>query len=65
MKTENWHEERDRLLALLHRIETGDIVHLASDDAAELRGEPTAETIESVRARIAELESRIGPANDV
>ena len=62
--TENWHEERDRLLSLLGRIKTGDIVQLSSDGTGELSGEPTAETVESVEARIAELDARIGPAND-
>lgn len=35
MSTENWHEERDRLVNLLESIESGAITHIAEE---ELRG---------------------------
>ena len=58
--SENWHEERERLRALLHSYETGKLTHFNEDEHGQLRRETTAERIESVKRRLAALEERLG-----
>jgi hypothetical protein len=36
VSTENWHEERDRLVQLLDKIETGKITHVDQDQGRQL-----------------------------
>ena len=55
MSTENWTEERDRLVKLLEGIEAGKITHVDEDDLRQLQA-----TSAALRARLAELKSRLG-----
>lgn len=56
---ENWHEERDRLIQLLKAVDSGRVTHI---DEAELRQlqATTPENIAKLRARLAELNARLG-----
>lgn len=57
--TENWSEERARLLKLIAGIEAGDVTHIDEDASQELKPAGP-ENISAVRARLAELDSRLG-----
>lgn len=59
MSAENWHEERDRLVQLLKRIESGEITHVDEDDLRQLQA-TTPENIELLKKRLAELNARLG-----
>ena len=59
MSTENWTEERDRLVRLLEGIESGKITHVDEDDLRQLRATNEG-NIAALRARLAELNSRLG-----
>ena len=56
--TENWTEERERLVRLLEGIESGKITHVNEDDRRQLQA-TNEETIAALRARLAELNSRL------
>ena len=59
MSTENWAEERERLVKLLQAVDTGDITHVDQDGTDQLR--PTDEkNVAALRARLAELNDRLG-----
>ena len=59
MSSENWHQERDRLVQLLQGIKSGSITHIDEDDIRELR--PTqAENIIVLKQRLALLNARLG-----
>ena len=57
--SENWHEERDRLVRLLAAIESGEVSHVDQEDLRQLQA-TTPENIEALKARLAELDDRIG-----
>lgn len=58
MSTENWTEERDRLVRLLEGIETGEVTHVDQAGLNQLR--PTNEkNIALLRARLEELNARL------
>ncbi len=59
VSTENWTEERDRLVKLLEGIEAGKITHVDEDDLRQLQV-TSEENIAALRARLAELKSRLG-----
>lgn len=59
MNTENWHEERDRLLQLLQGIESGKITHIDEDNLRELQA-TSPENIAVLKKRLAQLNSRLG-----
>jgi hypothetical protein len=62
MSTENWSEERDRLVRLLDAIESGRITHIDEEGLRQLQ--PTNEdNIAALRARLAELITRLGPGD--
>ena len=59
MSTENWAEERERLMRLLRAIEKGKITHIDEEDLRQLQ--PTSETnVEALKARLAQLNARLG-----
>jgi hypothetical protein len=61
VSTENWTEERERLLRLLEAIEAGNITHVDHEGLDQLR--PTHEkNIAALQARLAELNTRLGEA---
>jgi hypothetical protein len=59
VSTENWAEERERLVKLLEGIDAGTITHVDQCGTDQLL--PTNENnIAALRARLAELKSRLG-----
>lgn len=60
MDTENWSEERDRLVRLLDAIEAGGITHIDVEGLRQLQL-MNEENIAALRARLAELNTRLGP----
>jgi hypothetical protein len=62
MSTENWAEERDRLVRLLAGIEAGRVTHVDEDDLRQLQAANT-ENIAALKERLAELNARLGPAD--
>jgi hypothetical protein len=62
VSTENWTDERERLVKLLEGISSGKITHVDQDDLRQLQA-TNQENIAALRARLAELNSRLG-AND-
>jgi predicted nucleotidyltransferase len=59
VSAENWHEERDRLVRLLQRVESGEITHVDKEDLRELQA-ASAENIEALKKRLAQLNARLG-----
>jgi len=57
--SENWHEERDRLVKLLRAIESGKISHVDENGLRQLQA-TNPENIEWIKERIAELNRRLG-----
>ena len=58
VSSENWHEERDRLVRLLKAIESGEITHIDEEDLRQLQA-TTPENIETLKQRLAELNDRL------
>lgn len=56
--SENWHEERARLVRLLAAIENGSVTHVDQKNLRELQA-TTPENIEALRQRLAELNARL------
>ncbi|MFL6726621.1 MAG: hypothetical protein ACJ8FS_08925 [Sphingomicrobium sp.] len=59
MSTENWTEERERLVRLLEGIETGEVTHVDQTGLGELRP-ANDKNVAALRARLAELNARLG-----
>lgn len=59
MGTENWHEERDRLVRLLQAIEAGSITHVDEEDLRQLQA-TNPENVALLRKRLAQLNARLG-----
>jgi hypothetical protein len=60
VSTENWAEERDRLVRLLEGIESGRITHVNEEDIRQLQATNPL-NIAALRERLAELNRRLGP----
>lgn len=58
MNTENWHEERERLVVQLERLKSGESTHF--DRAGQLRYETTDQAVDRITARLAKLDGRLG-----
>lgn len=56
--SENWHEERDRLVRLLAAIESGNVTHVDEEDLRQLQA-TTPENIEALKQRLAQLNKRL------
>ena len=59
MSSETWHEERNRLVLLLHAIEKGDITHIDEDGLTELQA-TTPDNVRFLTQRLAKLNGRLG-----
>jgi hypothetical protein len=59
VSSENWHEERDRLVQLLEGIESGKITHIDEEDLRELQA-TSPENIAVLKRRLAQLNARLG-----
>ena len=59
MSSENWHEERDRLVQLLAAIDAGDVTHIDQDHLRQLQA-TNPKNVAMLRDRLAELNIRIG-----
>ena len=59
MGTENWHEERDRLVKLLEGIKSGEITHIDEEDLRQLQA-TNPENIAVLKERLAKLNARLG-----
>ena len=57
--SENWREERDRLVRLLAAIESGEITHIDEDDLRELQA-TSPENVAILRERLTQLNARLG-----
>ncbi len=60
MSTENWAEERARLVRLLAGIESGTITHVDEEDLRQLQV-TNPRNIAALKERLAELNSRLDP----
>jgi hypothetical protein len=58
VSSENWHEERDRLVQLLEGIESGKITHIDEEDLRELQA-TNAENVALLKERLAKLNARL------
>ena len=59
VSTENWHQERDRLIQLLAAIDAGEITRIDEPDLRELQV-VNPENVALLRARLAKLNGRLG-----
>lgn len=57
--TENWHEERDRLVQLLKGIESGKVTHIDEDELRQLQA-TNSENVAVLIDRLAKLNARLG-----
>lgn len=60
VSTENWAEERDRLVRLLAAIESGAVMHVDEDDLRELH-ETNPQNVAALKKRLAQLNRRLAP----
>jgi hypothetical protein len=63
VSTENWAEERKRLVRLLAAIELGTITHVDEEDFRQLQA-TNPRNIQALKERLAELNSRLGPSDE-
>ena len=60
VNSENWHEERDRLVRLLKAIELGEITYIDKDDERQLQATPgSPKNIVTLKERLAKLNARL------
>jgi hypothetical protein len=57
--TENWHEERDRLVQLLKGIESGKVTHIDEDELRQLQA-TSPDNVAVLKDRLAKLNARLG-----
>jgi hypothetical protein len=63
VSTENWTEERTRIVKLLKAIESGKITHVDEDHLRQLQ--PTSEdNVAVLRDRLEQLNARLGKSED-
>jgi hypothetical protein len=60
--SENWTEERERIVKLLAGVESGKITHVDEDDLRQLQA-ANKKNVAALRVRLAELNSRLGANN--
>jgi hypothetical protein len=63
VSSENWAEERDRLVRLLAGIQSGTITHVDEEDLRQLQA-TNPRNIAAVKGRLAELNRRLGPTGE-
>jgi hypothetical protein len=59
LSTENWSQERDRLLKLLEAVKSGAISHIDEEDLRQLQATNEV-NVAALEARLAELNKRLG-----
>jgi hypothetical protein len=59
VSSENWHEERDRLVRLLKAIDCGTVTHIDESDQRQLQA-TNPENIVALEERLAKLNARLG-----
>ena len=59
MSSENWHEERNRLMRLLKAIESGKVTHVDEEDLRQLQA-TNPENVAALKERLATLNARLG-----
>ena len=59
VRTENWHQERDRLVQLLQAIERGDVTHIDEAGSTQLQA-TNFENVTVLKQRLAKLNDRLG-----
>jgi hypothetical protein len=57
--SENWHEERDRLIRLLEAIESGKVTHVDEEHLRQLQA-TSPENVAMLKDRLAKLNARLG-----
>jgi len=57
--SENWHEERDRLVKLLAAIKSGEVTHVDQKNMRELQTTNLV-NVAALEARLNELNARLG-----
>lgn len=57
--SENWHEERDRLVKLLAAIKSGEVTHVDQKNMRELQSTNPV-NVAALEARLSELNARLG-----
>ena len=57
--SENWHEERDRLVRLLAAIGNGEVTHVDQKNLSQLQA-TTPENVAALKARLTALNARLG-----
>ena len=57
--SENWHQERDRLVRLLKAIKSGKITHVDDEGLRQLQA-TNPENIAALEERLAKLNARLG-----
>jgi hypothetical protein len=63
VSTENWAEERTRLVRLLAAIESGTVTHVDEENLRQLQATNPG-NISALKERLAELNSRLGETGD-
>jgi hypothetical protein len=58
VSTENWAEERDRIVKLLEAIEAGTVTHIDQDQLRQLQA-TNENNVAALRARLAQLNRRL------
>ncbi len=58
MSTENWHEERDRLVELIKAIESGKVTHVDQGHLSQLQS-TNPQNVQMLKNRLAELNARL------
>ena len=61
MSTENWAQERERLLKLLKAVKSGRVSHVDEENLRQLQATNEV-NIAALEARLAELNKRLGPS---
>jgi len=62
VSTENWSEERERLARLLEAVEAGTVTHIDQKDLRQLQA-ANSDNVAAIKARLAELNKRLGPGD--
>jgi hypothetical protein len=62
VSTENWSQERERLVRLLEAVEAGTVTHIDQENLRQLQA-TNSDNVTAIKARLAELNKRLGPGD--
>lgn len=62
MNTENWSQERERLVRLLEAVKAGTVTHIDEEDLRQLQA-TNSDNVAAIKARLTELNKRLGPGD--